>query len=73
AELPKRGIERIAVVCPAFVADCLETLEEIDMRGRKTFLDAGGKSFTYVACLNDDPQWIDALANLCAMPQIAVE
>jgi ferrochelatase len=73
AELPKRGIERIAVVCPAFVADCLETLEEIDMRGRQTFLDAGGKSFTYVPCLNDDPQWIDALANLCAMPQTAVE
>jgi protoporphyrin/coproporphyrin ferrochelatase len=73
AELPKRGIERIAVVCPAFVADCLETLEEIDMRGRKTFLDAGGTSFAYVPCLNDDPQWIEALANLCATPQIALE
>jgi ferrochelatase len=73
AELPKRGIERIAVVCPAFVADCLETLEEIDMRGRQTFLDAGGKSFTYVPCLNDDARWIDALANLCAMPQTALE
>jgi protoporphyrin/coproporphyrin ferrochelatase len=71
AELPKRGIERIAVVCPAFVADCLETLEEIDIRGRQTFFDAGGKSFTYVPCLNDDPQWIDALANLCALPQSA--
>jgi ferrochelatase len=73
AELPKRGIERIAVVCPAFVSDCLETLEEIDMRGRQTFLDAGGKSFTYVPCLNDDPKWIDALANLCAMPHTAFE
>ncbi|HEY3676002.1 MAG TPA: ferrochelatase [Candidatus Tumulicola sp.] len=73
AELPKRGIERIAVVCPAFVADCLETLEEIDMRGRQTFLDAGGKSFTYIPCLNDEPPWIDALAKLCLTPQIAVE
>lgn len=73
AELPKRGIERIAVVCPAFVADCLETLEEIDMRGRETFLDAGGKAFTYVPCLNDDPQWIEALARLCSMPPVAAE
>ncbi|HEY1428654.1 MAG TPA: ferrochelatase, partial [Candidatus Tumulicola sp.] len=71
AELPKRGIQRIAVVCPAFVADCLETLEEIDMRGRATFLDAGGTSFEYVPCLNDDPQWVDALARLCAAPQTA--
>ncbi len=65
-ELPKRGIDRIAVVCPSFVVDCLETLEEIDMRGRESFLHAGGTSFTYVPCLNDDPQWIDALAALCS-------
>jgi ferrochelatase len=73
AELPKRGIERIAVVCPAFVADCLETLEEIDMRGRATFLNAGGTSFGYVPCLNDDPEWIEALARLCSTPSVAVE
>jgi ferrochelatase len=64
-ELPGRGITRLAVVCPAFVADCLETLEEIDMRGRETFVAAGGASFTYVRCVNDDPAWIDALADLC--------
>jgi len=62
AELPKRGITRLAVVCPSFVADCLETLEEIAIRGRETFLEAGGAAFTYVRCLNDDPLWIDALA-----------
>jgi ferrochelatase len=65
AELPKRGILRLAVVCPSFVADCLETLEEIAIRGRETFLEAGGAELTYLPCLNDDPLWIDALAALC--------
>ena len=65
AELPARGIKRLAVVCPAFVADCLETLEEIAIRGRETFLEAGGEAFAYVPCLNDDPRWIEALAQIC--------
>jgi ferrochelatase len=65
AALPARGVKRLAVVCPSFVADCLETLEEIDMRGRETFLGAGGSAFTYLPCLNDDPAWIAALAALC--------
>ncbi len=64
-EFPKRGITRLAVVCPSFVADCLETLEEIAIRGREDFLAAGGSSFTYLPCLNDDPFWIAALAELC--------
>ncbi|HTU81916.1 MAG TPA: ferrochelatase [Candidatus Acidoferrales bacterium] len=68
AELPKRGVRRLAVVCPSFVADCLETLEEIDMRGRETFLRAGGERFAYLPCLNDDSLWIEALAALCAQP-----
>jgi ferrochelatase len=55
-------------VCPSFVADCLETLEEMEMRGRETFLAAGGERFTYVPCLNDDPIWIEALAALCRKP-----
>jgi ferrochelatase len=63
-ELPKRGVKRLAVVCPSFLADCLETLEEIDIRGRESFMEAGGTSFTYVPCLNDDPRWIAALADL---------
>ena len=65
ATLPPRGITRLAVLCPSFVADCLETLEEIALRGRESFLAAGGESFAYVPCLNDDPAWIDALAALC--------
>jgi ferrochelatase len=68
AELPARGVNDLAVVCPSFVADCLETLEEIDIRGRATFLEAGGASFTYLPCLNDDPRWIAALAALCGAP-----
>jgi ferrochelatase len=64
-ELPARGVKRLAVVCPSFVADCLETLEEMAMRGRETFLDAGGNAFTYVRCVNDDAAWIGALAALC--------
>ncbi|MCE0497296.1 MAG: ferrochelatase, partial [Methylacidiphilales bacterium] len=48
-------------MCPAFVADCLETLEEIAMRGRESFLEAGGGSFTLVPCLNEHPRWLDAL------------
>ena len=63
--LPKRGIASLAVVCPAFVSDCLETLEEIAMRGREIFLRAGGSAFTYIPCLNDDPVWIEALASIC--------
>lgn len=63
-ELPKRGIKRIAVACPSFVADCLETLEEIGMRGRDEFKEAGGQELTLIPCLNNDPLWIKAAANL---------
>jgi ferrochelatase len=65
---PGRGITRLAVICPSFVADCLETLEEIAIRGRASFLAAGGETFTYVPCLNGDPVWIAALAALCRKP-----
>jgi ferrochelatase len=61
AALPKRGVEKLLVICPAFVSDCLETLEEIGIRGRKTFLSAGGKEFGQVPCLNGHPLWIAAL------------
>jgi protoporphyrin/coproporphyrin ferrochelatase len=65
---PARGITRLAVICPSFVADCLETLEEIAIRGRASFLAAGGEAFTYVPCVNDDAAWIAALAALCRKP-----
>jgi protoporphyrin/coproporphyrin ferrochelatase len=61
-ELAKSGTERVDVVCPGFVSDCLETLEEIGIAARKRFLDAGGRQFYLVSCLNEAPEWIAALA-----------
>jgi ferrochelatase len=63
-ELPKRGIKTVAVACPSFVADCLETLEEIGIRGREEFQEAGGADLTLIPCLNSEPLWIKAAANL---------
>lgn len=64
AELPKRGVKKLLVICPAFVSDCLETLEEIAMRGRETFIGAGGSEFAQIPCLNENPLWIDALEKM---------
>jgi ferrochelatase len=73
--LPKHGVRHLVVACPAFVADNLETLEEIGMTGRETFLQAGGETFTLVPCLNDRRDWVDALAGWCrealGVPQAA--
>ena len=62
-QFPEKGVKRLAVICPAFVSDCLETLEEINMEGRKEFLAAGGEFFTMIPCLNEHPAWISMLAN----------
>ncbi|HNO21156.1 MAG TPA: ferrochelatase, partial [Nitrosomonas sp.] len=51
-------------VCPGFVADCLETLEEIAIEGKKTFVEAGGNEFHYIPCLNEHPAWINALTQI---------
>ncbi len=61
-ELAQQGVKRVAVVCPGFVTDCLETLEEIAVEAKTAFLDAGGESFQYIPCLNDDPEWVADLA-----------
>jgi ferrochelatase len=68
---PPRGIARLAVICPSFVSDCLETLEEMAIRGRESFLASGGESFTYVPCLNTDAAWVTALSALCLPPVAA--
>lgn len=60
-ELPKEGIKKLLVACPAFVSDCLETLEEIAEEGKEIFLHAGGESFTMIPCLNTNPIWVDAV------------
>lgn len=62
ARLPREGQKRLLVICPAFVADCLETLEEIRGQGKETFIQAGGESFEQVPCLNDQSPYIDFLA-----------
>ena len=61
--LARRGIKRIAVTCPSFVSDCLETLEEIGMRGRETFLAAGGEALQLIPSLNADATWAEAIAH----------
>jgi ferrochelatase len=67
-ELAAQGVRRWLVACPACVADCIEPLEEIRIRGRDTFLAAGGEELTLIPCLNDQPQWADAVAALCRQP-----
>ena len=64
--LAQSGTQSVDVVCPGFTGDCLETLEEISMEGREAFLHAGGKTFNYIPCLNDEPVWVDALAGIAA-------
>ncbi|MEP7228927.1 MAG: ferrochelatase [Ginsengibacter sp.] len=61
-EMPAEGIKKLLIVCPAFVSDCLETLEEIKIRGREIFMGAGGESFEMIPCLNTNPFWVDTLA-----------
>jgi len=63
-ELARAGQRRVDVVCPGFVSDCLETLEEVGIAARRAFLAAGGREFYPVSCLNESPDWIEALAGL---------
>jgi len=62
--LAKRGVKRLAILSPAFVADCLETLEELGMQGKESFLEHGGEDFMLVPSLNSHPEWVKALADL---------
>lgn len=64
AELARQGHKRIAVLSPAFSADCVETLEEIQQEIRDAFIEAGGETFVYIPCLNDRDDHIDALAGI---------
>lgn len=65
--LAKDGVQRVDVICPGFSADCLETLEEINLEAREAFLHAGGQTFHYIACLNDSP------VGMAAMAQVALK
>ena len=61
-DLAQQGIRNIAIVCPSFVSDCLETLEEINMRAREKWQALGGEHFVFVPCINTHPIWVEALA-----------
>jgi len=61
-ELPKEGVKKLLIVCPAFVSDCLETLEEIAEEGKESFMHAGGEKFELIPCLNVHPLWIETMA-----------
>ncbi len=60
-EMPKEGIKKLLILCPAFVSDCLETLEEIEERGKESFIGAGGEFYQMIPCLNTIPSWVDTL------------
>src|SRR5262249_44265967 len=64
AAYPKEGVKRVAVAAPGFSADCIETLEELGIRGRETFLGSGGDKFALLDCLNDSPEGMNMLERL---------
>ncbi len=63
-ELARQGVKRVDITCPGFVADCLETLEEIAIEARAAYIGAGGEQFHYIPCMNDQHDWIAALCNI---------
>jgi ferrochelatase len=65
-DLAAKGVKKLLVLCPAFVTECLETLEEIEMQGMETFKHAGGESLTLIPCLNSHPAWVETV---CGMVQ----
>ena len=62
-QMPAEGIRNLLILCPAFVSDCLETLEEIEERGKESFMHAGGESYTMIPCLNTHPKWVETIAS----------
>jgi ferrochelatase len=62
--MAEQGVKKVDVICPGFTGDCLETLEEIQQEAHEAFLHAGGESFSYIPCLNNNAQWIEALADI---------
>ena len=62
-KFPKEGKKKLAVITPAFVSDCLETLEEIAMEGKEEFLEAGGTEYKYIPCLNDNDEWVEVMVD----------
>jgi ferrochelatase len=63
-ELANKGVKKLAVACPSFVSDCLETVEEIGVRARHTFTAAGGQELVFIPCVNDDQLFVDSIASM---------
>ena len=63
-ELAKKGVKRLSVVCPSFVADCLETIEEIGDRAKEDFIEAGGEDLQLIPCVNSTPRWVQGVATM---------
>lgn len=70
-QMPQEGIKRLLILCPAFVSDCLETLEEIEGRGKEIFMKAGGETYAMIPCLNVNPVWVDTIATITETERIA--
>ena len=62
--LPKKGVKNLLVICPGCASDCVETLEEINIQGRESFMENGGENFDLIPCLNDNSSHIDLFAKL---------
>ncbi len=71
-EMPKEGIKKLLVACPAFVSDCLETLEEIAEEGMEEFMHAGGESFTMIPCMNTHPAWVNTIIKMVEQEETVV-
>lgn len=69
--LAGKGVKNVLVLCPAFITDCLETLEEIEIQGNEVFREAGGESLTLIPCLNDHPAWVNTLVRWAETPDSA--
>ncbi len=70
-QMPGEGIKKLLILCPAFVSDCLETLEEIEGRGKEIFMKAGGEAYAMISCLNVNPVWVDAIAGITGTAKAA--
>jgi ferrochelatase len=67
AQMPGEGIKKLLIISPAFVSDCLETLEELELRGKETFINAGGESYKLIPCMNVQPAWVDFVVDKVRM------
>ncbi len=63
-ELPKEGVKNLLIICPGFASDCVETLEEINIQGRESFMNSGGKNFDLIPCLNDSTEHVNLFEKL---------